>query len=600
VAGAGALLVSAPPACPGVEQQLLRVRCGAFGQSGQLTGDPAHDGLGRVTNLCRTQPQLCPRSRAAERLRSRTSDADTGSSVLFWVGHGESTGEKAWLATAGTVPRTGVKVHLPHQLAASISRQWRLRQDDPGAWALVVIEACGAERFIELVDAASNQESNAPKRIAFIAAGGRGTSFLGRFEDALQTALDNGYTPNDDVIKVSDFVARVEEYLGADAGVITKGLAAARPICRPKETPPITASQDICLELRAVLAVLPPDQRSHYVPKAQGAEQGELPWYFVGRAVERRAIATWLRQHSSGLLVVTGAAGSGKSALLGNVLVYATPALREQLIRHHYLTELPEAVRPPDDVFTTSVLLTGMSTLDLVARIAQDAALPAVPTELELSGRIEWLLKRFGSRPTGVTILADALDEAQDPFAVASVLRRIAGLPGHRVVVGTRRSTNEGPDLPKPVDENLLDSLGGQARFTLVPVERDPDAVAEYVRRRLDITGAPNAVVAEVAGAIAGRNRQFLYARLAVHEILASPGLLTDHHRGELSEMLERDHRALFATAVRRLESIRIEHRFLLEGLAYTQGRGLPRAGPDLGHRRHSDRERPSHRRSRH
>lgn len=67
----------------------------------------------------------------------RASDADTGSSVLFWVGHGESTGDRAWLATGKTVPFAGVKVHLPEQLAASITRQWRLRQDDPapGLWS---------------------------------------------------------------------------------------------------------------------------------------------------------------------------------------------------------------------------------------------------------------------------------------------------------------------------------------------------------------------------------------------------------------------------------------------------------------------------------
>jgi len=504
------------------------------------------------------------------------SGSDSASSVLFWVGHGESTGDKAWLATASTLPMTGVKVHLPQQLAASVNRQWRLRQDDPGAWALVVVEACGAERFIELVDAACNQDPNAPKRIAFIAAGGHGTSFLGRFEEALTTAL-SGY-PNDDVIKISDLVARVEEYLGDDAGVITKGLAAARPLARPKDMPTITASQDIYLELRTILTALPPDQRSHYVPKAQGAEQGELPWYFVGRAAERRTIATWLRGVGTGLLVVTGAAGSGKSALLGNILVYATPALREQLILHRYLTALPEEERPPDDVFTTSMLLTGMSTLDVVARIAEDADLPAAPHELEISGRTEWLLQQLRASPRGTTILADALDEAPDPFAVASVLRRIAGLNGCRVVVGTRRSTNEGPDLPEPDDENLLDSLGGRTRFRLVPVERDSDAVAEYVRRRLLARDVAADLVNEVAGLIAGRERQFLYARLAVHEILARPELLTKDHRGDLADLLERDHRALFATAMARLQDIRIEHRYLLEGLAYAQGRGLPRA----------------------
>ena len=509
---------------------------------------------------------------------AQTSEADEGSSVLFWVGHGESTGEQAWLATAGSVPLAGVKVHLPEQLANSVLRQWRLRQDDPGAWAWVVVEACGAERFIELLDAACNRDSNAPKRIAFIAAGGKGTSFLGRFDGALRTALANGYTDNDPTIKISDLVARIEEYLGPDAGVIAKGLAGSRPLRRPPDMPPVTATQDAYQELRALLSALPPDQRSHFVPKAQGADQGELPWYFVGRVMERKAIATWLRDEGRGLLTVTGAAGSGKSALLGNVLVYTTPPMCEQLIRHGYLAPLSEFDRPPDDVFTSSILLTGMSTPDLLARLAADAGLPDLPADLELSGRIEWLLQQLTIRQGGVTVLADALDEAQDPFAAASVLRRISALPACRVVVGTRRSTNEGPDLPDPADENLLDALGGAARLRIISVERDPDAVAEYVRRRLQRGNAPAGRIAAAASTMAARNRQFLYARLAIHEILARPDLLDDDHRDELTDLLERDHRALFATAIRRLEGVRIEHRYLLEGLAHTQGRGLPRA----------------------
>ncbi|MFZ0157777.1 MAG: ATP-binding protein [Kineosporiaceae bacterium] len=530
---------------------------------------------------------------AGEHLARWAERERPANSVVVWIGHGESSGERAWLATEFSQRSDSLRGCGPEVLAGPILSEWTTRCDAPGAWAIVVVEACGAGRFVELVDERC-RGLDTPSRLALIGAGGKGTTFLGRFRDALRGAL-NAYESNDRAIRIRDLVSAVEDRLraagGEDPVVVTRSLGGATPIRRRREfDQDVTAPLDVYRELRAYLEGLPEDKKSHFIPKAQGAEQGELAWFFEGRAQERRQIRAWLHGHaadgSHGLLVVTGAAGSGKSALLGNLVVHATPQLRGLLVSTNLIELLPEDQAPGDDVFDDTVLLTGLSTSALVTRLAKDAGFGEPSAGLELSQRIDWLLDRFRERPRPFTLLTDALDEAQDPFAIAgSVLRRLAAVPGCRVIVGTRRSTNEGPDLPEPDDENLLDALGGRARFEVVTVEHDSDAVRSYVRRRLTAALKPSGpgvvsdAIEAVAENIAGRDREFLYARLAVHELLATSTLLTDPARaGDLATLLARDHRELFRHAVDRLAAKDPVYELLLEALAHTQGRGLPRA----------------------
>ena len=95
----------------------------------------------------------------------------------------------------------------------------------------------------------------------------------------------------------------------------------------------------------------------------------------MGRGAERKKIAQWLRTRPSGMLIVTGPAGSGKSALLGNVLVYTNPELRGLLIQAGQFEPIPDEQRPPDKVFDAVVHLTGMTTGELVRRLAEAAGL---------------------------------------------------------------------------------------------------------------------------------------------------------------------------------------------------------------------------------
>src|SRR5262249_13057792 len=73
---------------------------------------------------------------------------------------------------------------------------------------------------------------------------------------------------------------------------------------------------------------------------------------------------------------------------------------------------------------------------------------------------------------------------------------------------------------------------------------------------------------------IATSGQEFLYARLAVHEIIARPDLLS--RPDELAELLTGTHRDLFAAAVARLTDRDPAYHPLLSALARTRGRGLP------------------------
>lgn len=492
-------------------------------------------------------------------------------SVVFWVGHGESAGQDAWLATRDTedMSQTGVK---PEDLASFIRGEWGRRRSGDGAWAIVVFEACGARRFAQRVVSLLMSDPDVPECLAVISSGGEGTAYLGDFQVALRKATGS-FTDNDDCIQLYDLVLRIRSRLHeGDAHDLSLHLAEPFPR-RRSLSGTVTAPVDIYAELQTVLADLSPDERGHFIPKAQGAEQGELAWYFVGRERERNRIAAWLRERNSGMLIVTGRAGSGKSALLGNVLVHTNPVLRGLLFKARRLDPLPADQRPPDHAFDAIVHLTGMSSDSLVRRLAEIAEVGAgEDVEALLGGLAE---RRF-------TVLVDALDEAQEPAAIAStVLRRIAALEQGRVVVGTRPSAREGPDQPDVADEDLLDALGRAGTTETVEVGRDPHALAAYVRLRLmaaPALDADDSAIDRVVELIGTQEREFLFARLAVHELLAQPDLLDPARPAELESLLCRDHQALFEVAVRRLARTAAAYPALLEALSVAQGRGLPRA----------------------
>jgi len=509
-------------------------------------------------------------------LRGWATRTALSSGVLLWLGHGASDGDEAWLASYETPDPINGNGMVPQTVADQVDSDWRRRAADSKAWALIIIEACGAARFVENMAALLLKKS--PRRLALIGVGGDGAAYLGRFRAALSAAVAS-YTINDEYVGLRDLYNRLEDFLVDDYLVPFRIGNELRLPHRRLIDIPIAAPVDIYQELIDYLDELPPDERSHFIPKAQGAEYGELAWYFVGRTARRREIAAWLRNSPNGMLIVTGRAGTGKSALLGNVIVHTKPKLRNLLIQAGQFEREEASLLPPDNVFDAIIHLTGITTSELIAKLADAAGVMLPTAESAESGQdLEAVLASLRDRR--FTILTDALDEAQESATIAStVLRRLAALPRVRVIVGTRASTKEGPDQPLTTDQDLLEALG-HGNATSITVERDQDAIAEYIRRRLSfaVEGGYAQAVSRIASLASGPGREFLFARLTVHEIIANPALLSAESREELEVLLGHDHRTLFAAAVGRLGVGSRTARPLLEALALARGRGVPRA----------------------
>ncbi|MFG2045697.1 AAA family ATPase [Dactylosporangium sp. NPDC048998] len=506
------------------------------------------------------------------RLRQWATGDPDRNTLLYWVGHGWSNNDTAALAHYSSPAHVGVYGLRPEVFAATVAE----RQDlAPDTWAVVVVETCRSSRFVELVDSQLGQMPHSPERVLLIGVSGHGSTQLGAFADALTHCLDNTFRTQTS-IELWDLAKELERTLHGSRVVLRQLGAAVLTRALPPVAPPITVDADT--ELKKLLAALPDDVRGHFLTKAQGGETGDLLWYFEGRQAEQEQLAHWLRTTPTGMLVVTGSPGSGKSALLGQVLAQSQPVLITTLANHGLMQPVPGAARPPAYVFDTALLLTGLTAADTITRIAADMHLGHPPTEADtLERQTHWLAAALHTAATPRTLLLDALDEAQQPLDLArTVLPALATIPGIRLVVGSRRSTREGPDLPDPPHSDLLDALA-TATPTVLRIDRDPDALHRYTTRRLTtLTTAAPATINSVATAIAGQNQQFLFARLVIHEIAARPYLLMPTHERELAGLLNADHRRLFATAVGRLARHTSAYPILLHALALGLGRGLP------------------------
>ncbi|WP_203755562.1 WD40 repeat domain-containing protein [Actinoplanes cyaneus] len=245
---------------------------------------------------------------------------------------------------------------------------------------------------------------------------------------------------------------------------------------------------------------------------------------------------------------------------------------------------VPADELPPPEAFATSVLLTGLTVEDAVRRLAEDLRLSqALPDLTASTSLVDWLISAMGAPSrymrSRLTLLLDALDEAQQPLAMAGLIVRLAALPWVRVVVGTRSSLHAVPDGPVPADTELLNALRADGLDSdVLLVERDDAAVGRYVSRRLTaaLGSGQEPLIAALTFGVQVREQEFLFARLAVHELLARPGALRGAPDGGLARLLAGNHRTLFAAAVDRLTAANPGHRALLAALALGLGRGLP------------------------
>ncbi|MEU8779690.1 WD40 repeat domain-containing protein [Streptomyces sp. NPDC048606] len=529
-----------------------------------------------------------------ERLAAWVGETDPpgGNTVLYWVGHG-SADILAHHRTPARFPR-GID---PPEIARAIAIR-QLHPDSEDSWAIIVLDACFSQEFARAVHLELFTKHRGAGRYLLLSTAAQGYAELGALTHALKRALHITF-PTQRTIGLGALGRQLNRDLGGFVDDLTLDDDRDQLVSRTANAASaVSGPLDQIAELQAVIDQLPTDEQRHFLPKASGAELGELAWYFHGRTLQRDQILRWLATATHGTLVVTGPAGSGKSALLGHVLLHTSTRLRDILIRHGHLMPLPPGTLCPEDPFDLTVHLAGLTparTLHLIAQaaglpdLAQRAAEGRPPADLHTR-----ILAALRERDEPLTLLFDAFDEADQPLVIANqILRPLAALPQVRIVIGTRRSTLEGPDQPAPRDSDLLDALhsrpaetsSGQApRPRYVEVTQDREALAGYLHAKLHAAtrrGALQADDAAIADAVyrlvadhtssGAEPQQFLYARLAAHEILADPTLLADP-----TPLIGRTHRQLFTHALQRLHRTDPHYTPLLRALGLAQGRGLP------------------------
>ncbi|MDI5966932.1 WD40 repeat domain-containing protein [Streptantibioticus silvisoli] len=507
-----------------------------------------------------------------------------GNTVLYWVGHGSA----AHLAHHRTPSPIDDGVH-PEEVARAIGSR-RLHPDAENSWAIVVLDACFSKDFTRKVHSTLIAEHHRVDRFLLLSTAAEAPTELGAFTRALKNALAITFRGRKTIglAELGSQLARDLHGYRAES-VDDHRDQLIRTI--PDTASALSAPLDQLAELQAVIDRLPADEQRHFLPKASGAELGELAWYFHGRTEERDEILRWLTTATHGALVVTGPAGAGKSALLGHILLHTSTQLRDVLIRHGHLKRLPPGVPCPDDPFDLTVHLSGLTLTRTIQLVAQAAGLPDLAREAadgtppaDLAAR---LLERLHHRHTPLTLLFDALDEAEQPLTLTdTLLRHLADLPNVRIIIGTRRSTHEGPDRPAPTDTDILDALRPRTGADLrdVKVTQNQDALTGYLSAKLHAArrgGTLDADQATIDVAVrrlitdhqqdGGTPQQFLYVRLAAHELLNDPTLLADP-----APLIGRTHRQLFTRALERLHRTDPRYTPLLQALGLAQGRGLP------------------------
>ena len=307
------------------------------------------------------------------------------------------------------------------------------------------------------------------------------------------------------------------------------------------------------------------DMAGHFLPRARGVDiPAEPGWRFVGRAVALRDLARWLRDRDdSTYRVVTGGPGSGKSALIGRLVVLSDHYRRPTVPLGD---DVAADTVPPEDSISVGIHARGLTTAQVLAAVCAAVGVSA--------GTPADLLREMRQRQ--VTVAIDAIDEALDPVDLVSRILRplIEGGPakGLRLLLGTR--------------PHLLAPLGAKEHVLDLDDDRyaDPESLREYVFRGLETSdpqspyhSVPADVVAAITTAVAeAASHSFLVARIVSRTLLSSTHVPDPYDSGWRAKLPATASDAMHADLESRLGAKATRARDLLRPLAFAHGAGLP------------------------
>ena len=309
------------------------------------------------------------------------------------------------------------------------------------------------------------------------------------------------------------------------------------------------------------------DRRDHFDPRGRGVLPfgGRQGWYFTGRVRALRELAGWLAAAPDGqpaIRVVTGAPGSGKSAVLGRLVLLADPDRRQAALKAD--AALDPASLPPEGSIEASVHARGRTPLEVVGAIAAAVGGQAAS--------VEDLLHALRARTDPAVVVVDAVDEASGAEELAEVLVRLAQTGGMRLLVGARRhlvdrlvAPEQALDLDDPAYVDAEDMTGYVRRCLLL--EGDPQAPTPY-RDRPELAGQIAQAVAAQAGG------SFLVAQLVSLALVDSRRVVEVAEPG-WAEQFPREVGTAMRAYLDGFGADRASVRDLLVPLAFAEGDGL-------------------------
>ena len=316
-----------------------------------------------------------------------------------------------------------------------------------------------------------------------------------------------------------------------------------------------------------------------------GALPGEHSW-FTGRAAEVDQVVGWVRSGQPGLHVVTGSAGTGKTAIAGRLVSLSSPAERERLLAEGRAIGHAD---PGERSVAAHVHARGLTTdraADLIAgqlrRAGVLAAQPDRRNAAELVGQVQRAAEQGGAAPV---IVVDGLDEARGhAFTITEeLLRRLAP---YAVVIVSTRELRRGE-----TDPSLLDVLtAGAAELDLddpAAQQRGRADMRAYIAGRLagvDPAMDPDAVAGHLAGETSMTGGSpFLLARLVTDQLRSAPADTSqpgwqDRVSHSVQDAFDADLARVFAPGRPELaaRSPAEQARVLLAALTWGLGAGLP------------------------
>jgi WD40 repeat protein len=487
--------------------------------------------------------------------------------VLYHTGHADLAGDlhRLWMGdTRDRYTKTLATRELAELMLA----------DTPLTAALIILDTCfaghgGAEALLS----GMRVSARAPdKTLAVLTAGHPGEQvragdFAGLFDAAVRHPATAGHEPR--YLPLGGVVGHIKTsndrpgWQTVSHSVLFQHEPDLLFLPNPRYNPRLHGL-DLATQLR--LAEDPQREhelREHFLPRARGVESAaEVAWRFVGRHAALAELAAWLTDPHPRARVVTGDPGSGKSAVLGRLVVLADPVRRGSVP----LTGVPSSTLPPPRSIDVAVHARGKTSAQVLQALCAAARLHA-DTPGEFTARL-------GRRR--LHALIDAADEATEPLALVAGLLRplIDTTSGLRLLIGTRR--------------HLLAGLGPHTVHLDLDAERyaDPASIRTYAQRCLTETapeGSPYhqataaLTIAEIAEAVAeAAGRSFLVALIASRTLAAGAHLPDPHDpawRRSLpataAEAMRNDLHTRLGRDARRATD-------LLTPLAFALGGGLP------------------------